>query len=46
MEVDESSAVAEAEYRGDRYYFCSQQCKETFVADPEKFVSRTEHSQT
>ncbi len=46
MEVDESSAAATADYKGDRYYFCAEQCKRSFLADPERYVSRSEHSQT
>ncbi len=45
-DVDPSSAKATSEYAGDRYYFCSQECKERFDADPEKYVSRAETSQT
>jgi YHS domain-containing protein len=46
MEVDESSAAATADYKGDRYCFCSEDCKHRFVADPEQYVSRSESSQT
>ncbi len=46
MEVDESEAAETAEYRGDTYYFCSTECKNRFVADPESFVSRSERSQS
>jgi YHS domain-containing protein len=46
MDVDERTATATTEYAGDTYYFCSDSCKNKFVADPEKYVSRTEASQT
>jgi Cu+-exporting ATPase len=46
MDVDESSAAATADYEGDRYYFCSEECKRRFVGDPERYVSRLESSQT
>ena len=46
MDVDESSAAATAQYRGDTYYFCAEDCKRRFIADPERYVSRSEHSQT
>ena len=46
MEVDKGSAAATADYKGDRYYFCSEDCRNKFVADPEKYVSRSESSQT
>lgn len=46
MEVDESSAAASSNYEGDTYYFCSQDCKQRFDADPERYVSRSERSQS
>ncbi len=46
MDVKERTAAASSNYAGDTYYFCSEQCKERFEADPEKYVSRSEHSAT
>jgi YHS domain-containing protein len=46
MDVDERTAAATSEYEGDTYYFCSQVCKKKFDADPERYVSRTDASQT
>jgi Cu+-exporting ATPase len=46
MDVDEQSAAATTEYEGDTYYFCSEVCKNKFVADPERYVSRTDASQS
>lgn len=46
MDVDERTAAATAEYEGDIYYFCSEVCKNKFENDPEKYVSRTDASQT
>lgn len=46
MDVDERTAAAKTEYAGDTYYFCSPECKEKFTADPERYVSRTEASQS
>jgi Cu+-exporting ATPase len=46
MDVEESEAAASAEYAEDIYYFCSEECMKKFVADPEKFVSRTDASQS
>ena len=46
MDVDEKNAPAETEYAGDTYYFCSNECKEKFEADPERYVSRTDASQS
>ena len=46
MEVDERSAAAKSQYKGDTYYFCSDECKRRFDADPERYVSRSERSQS
>lgn len=34
MKLDEKDAVATAQYKGRTYYFCSEDCKETFEASP------------
>jgi Cu+-exporting ATPase len=39
MKVKEDAAAGTSEFRGATYYFCSAQCKETFDAEPEAFVS-------
>lgn len=46
MDVDEKNAAARSQYRGETFYFCSEDCKQRFDADPERYVSRSEHSQT
>jgi Cu+-exporting ATPase len=46
MEVDERTAPARSEYAGDQYYFCSEECKKKFDADPDKYVSRSEAGQS
>ena len=46
MDVDERTAAATTEYEGDTYYFCSEQCRDKFVSDPESYVSRTDASQS
>jgi Cu+-exporting ATPase len=38
MMVDTKEAAAEFSYGGTEYYFCSTQCRDTFVADPETYV--------
>lgn len=40
MEVSRLSAVAESSYSGKTYYFCAESCRETFEAEPEKYVPR------
>jgi Cu+-exporting ATPase len=46
MDVDEPTAAAKTEYEGDTYYFCSERCRDKFEADPERYVSRTDASQS
>jgi P-type Cu+ transporter len=46
MDVDERTATAQTDYEGDTYYFCSEKCKDRFEADPERYVSRTDASQS
>ena len=43
-EVNEATAPAKSDYAGDVYYFHSEECKQKFDDDPEKYVSRDESS--
>ena len=36
MQVDENSAAATSEYKGETYYFCALGCKASFDKEPEK----------
>lgn len=38
MTIEEQDAVATADYQGHRYYFCSQDCKQEFDANPDDYV--------
>ena len=38
MQLDPSQAEAQTVHEGVAYYFCSQECRETFEDDPEEFV--------
>lgn len=38
MQVDEKSAAATYEYKGQKYYFCAPGCKSAFERDPEKYL--------
>ncbi|MCJ7746089.1 MAG: YHS domain-containing protein [Actinobacteria bacterium] len=42
IEVDPEHAAASAVYRGKTYYFCAGGCSETFVKEPEKYVTAKE----
>ncbi|MBI4571571.1 MAG: YHS domain-containing protein [Chloroflexi bacterium] len=39
MEVDPATAAARSEYQGQTYYFCAAGCKQTFDAEPAKYLS-------
>jgi YHS domain-containing protein len=38
MDVDERDAIAKAEYKGEKYFFCSVFCKAAFMKEPERFL--------
>ena len=38
MEVQETKAAATSEYKGKKYYFCAEACKEKFDREPEKYI--------
>lgn len=38
MEVSRITAVEECEYHGKTYYFCAKVCRESFEAEPEKYI--------
>jgi Cu+-exporting ATPase len=46
MKVDEKSAPAKATYSGMTYYFCSNECKDKFNANPEKYAQRAQQPAT
>lgn len=37
MDIDPEKAVAKMEYKERTYYFCSEACHKTFMAEPEKY---------
>jgi len=38
MKINKSDAVATVEYNGNTYYFCSQDCADTFRESPEDYI--------
>jgi Cu+-exporting ATPase len=38
MDVDPDTAAAKSEHQGTAYYFCAEGCKQSFDADPHKFL--------
>jgi Cu+-exporting ATPase len=39
MKVKKSEAAAVSEYKGRKYYFCAEACKEKFDKEPEKYLA-------
>lgn len=40
MQIKASEAAAESHYKGQRYYFCAEHCRQVFEQDPERYASR------
>jgi YHS domain-containing protein len=38
MRIEADDAAATAEHEGTTYYFCSQVCRDAFVADPARYL--------
>lgn len=38
MEIEAEDAVATEEHEGETYYFCSQDCADSFRESPEDYV--------
>lgn len=45
MDINKQDAAGEAQYKGDTYYFCSEECKETFDKQPEKYMQQEQQRQ-
>lgn len=45
IEVNTMSAEARSEWGGQTFYFCSQECKRKFDANPEKYVDDVDRTQ-
>ncbi len=39
MSVQVGSEATSVEYEGNHYYFCSQQCADTFNSEPTKYIT-------
>jgi YHS domain-containing protein len=38
MKVDEKRSESNTQFAGKKYFFCSENCKNEFEADPDEFV--------
>jgi Cu+-exporting ATPase len=45
MEVNPASAEAQSEYEGQTFYFCSQECKRKFDANPQQYLDDSDRAQ-
>lgn len=43
MKVDKKTEYS-SEYKGNKYYFCSENCKKNFQQQPEKYVAPQENA--
>ncbi len=41
MDVNEKNAAATSQHGGQTYYFCSQQCKQTFDKNPDQYARKS-----
>jgi Cu+-exporting ATPase len=44
MEIDPEDAAATSDYQGATYYFCAVACKESFDAEPTKYLGAGEET--
>ncbi len=45
MHIEPMNAAAQTTYQGNTYYFCSQECKQAFDKDPQKYVNKVQQPQ-
>ena len=38
MRVDERSAEFQTQFAGRKYFFCSEECRKEFEADPDEYL--------
>lgn len=44
MEVNPASAEAQSTYEGQTFYFCSDECKREFDANPQMYLDDTDRA--
>jgi P-type Cu+ transporter len=42
MDVDANNTSEQSDFHGQTYYFCSEECKNAFDAEPEKYVGEVD----
>jgi YHS domain-containing protein len=43
MDVDPATTTITADYEGEKYYFCAEECKEKFLENPDQYVHAADH---
>ena len=38
MKIEPTENTPQAAYKGKIYYFCNEECKNKFIADPQEYV--------
>lgn len=46
MSINPFEALAQTTYRGQTHYFCSQDCKDKFDKQPQKYLNRMPEPQS
>jgi YHS domain-containing protein len=46
MRINPYEALAQSTYRGETYYFCSQECKDKFDKQPQKYLQQVPEPQS
>ena len=39
MDIDETQTNFHSDYAGRKYHFCSEECKDTFDSQPERYAA-------
>jgi xanthine dehydrogenase accessory factor len=39
MKVDERESEFQAQFAGKKYFFCSEECRQAFQADPDEYAA-------
>jgi Cu+-exporting ATPase len=39
MEIEPTENTPQVAHKGKIYYFCNEECKNKFIADPQKYVA-------
>ncbi|MBI1827268.1 MAG: YHS domain-containing protein [Planctomycetes bacterium] len=40
MRINKTSVAGEAQYKGQTYYFCVEECRRSFLDDPQRYVKQ------